>query len=192
MRPFIKLTILLFIATGLQGQESEIDRLIKSELKMTFPSIYFKHGSTDFAPMPYPADSCFKFIANHFKDNINSLVIWRDTLENEELTNKRIEKLKDSLRKYIKHEKIKIHSMGNEQKVSRRTIATTSDSSKIKYLITLNSVFDISKTRPGNEASVKSHKKWQLPCWLNWQLNKAGRKRCKTERQIIRTQTKHK
>ncbi len=186
MQTFAKLTlILLLLSTRLLGQDSEIDRLMKGELKMTFPSIHFKHKSTDYATMPYSADSCFKFIANHFKGNINDLEIWRDTLETEELTNKRIEILKVGLRKYLKHGKIEIHSMENEQKVSRHTMAMTSDSTKIKYLLTLNSVFDISKTQTQNTTAIKPHKVSHLPCWMNLRLNKAGRKRCKMERSII-------
>ena len=67
---FAKLTILLFITTVVQAQEPEIDRLMKSELKMTFPSIYFKHNSTEYTTMPYSADSSFKFIELLFIENL--------------------------------------------------------------------------------------------------------------------------
>ena len=168
MQPLAKLILLLlFISPGLQGQDSEIDRLIKSELKMTFPSIYFKHNSTDYAAMPYTVDSCFKFIALHFKDNINSLVIWRDSTETEKLTNERIEKLNSGLRKHIPSGKIDIHSMGNAQKISRRTINMTSDSTKIEYLLSLNSVFDISKTHFPPEKKNKKKKRQRL-IWTGW------------------------
>ena len=64
MRTFTKfILIILFTTTVLCAQDSEIDRLMQSELKMTFPSIYFKHNSTDYATMPYKIDSCFKHIA---------------------------------------------------------------------------------------------------------------------------------
>lgn len=148
MRAFVKLVLaLFFISHGLQAQEAEIDRLMRNELKMTFPSVYFKHNSTDYAPMPYTADSCYKYIALHFKENINSLVIWRDSAETEELTSKRVEKLKQGLRKYIPSGTIEIHSMGTEQKVSRQTIRMIADSMKVAYLLSQNSVFDVSKTR---------------------------------------------
>lgn len=114
---------------------------------MTFPSIHFKHGSTAYANMPYSVDSCFKYIAFRFDENSNSLVIWRDSTESEALTIKRIKKLKFALQKYLRTNEFQIYSMGAEQKVSRHTIKMTSDSSKINYLLALNSVCDISKTR---------------------------------------------
>lgn len=199
MQTFKKLTIILFLSTRLHGQDAEIDRLIKSELKMTFPSIHFKHKSTDYAPMPYSTDSCFKFIANHFKDNINGLVIWRDTLEKEELTNKRISILKADLRKYIKNGKIEIQSMDGAQKVSRQIITMTSDSTKIKYLLTLNSVFDISKTRSPKDKSIALNhylrpKIWCWNCWITgFHMDKTSRNLRKMERykkKKLKTQNK--
>ncbi|MBN8693071.1 MAG: hypothetical protein J0L69_07720 [Bacteroidetes bacterium] len=166
---------------------------------MTFPSIHFKHKSTDYAPMPYSTDSCFKFIANHFKDNINGLVIWRDTLEKEELTNKRISILKADLRKYIKNGKIEIQSMDGAQKVSRQIITMTSDSTKIKYLLTLNSVFDISKTRsPKDKSTALNHylrpKIWCWNCWITgFHMDKTSRNLRKMERykkKKLKTQNK--
>jgi hypothetical protein len=167
MRTLIKLTIFLFVSTITRGQEAEIDRLIASELKMTFPSIYFKHNSADFTTMPYSVDSCFKYIAHNFDKSVNSLVIWRDSTETEALTNKRIAKLKAGLRKYVRDNIIEIHSMGNNQKVSRQTINMTSDKTKIKYLLSLNSVFDISKTRiPPKEPQKKKSRRRLV--WTGW------------------------
>lgn len=179
MQTFTKLTIFLFLSATLHGQEPEIDRLIQSELKMTFPSIHFKHNSTDYASMPYSIDSCFKYIAFHFDENMNSLVIWRDSAETESLTIKRIKKLKLALKKYLQTKEVEFYSMGNAQKVSRQTINMTTDSSKIKYLLTLNSVFDISKARLPFETK-KSHilrpKIWCLNCWKHgFHMNKRGR-----------------
>jgi hypothetical protein len=169
MRTFTKLTLILFLSTKLFAQDNEIDRLIQSEFKMTFPSIYFKHKSTDYAKMPYSADSCFKYIASHFDESINSLVIWRDISETEGLTIKRIKKLKSALRKYLRTNKFEVYSMGHEQKVSRQTFKLTSDSSKIKYLLTLNSVFDISKSRKPttqNQTGTSAHIMHpRLFCW---------------------------
>jgi len=180
MQTLTKLTIVLFfLSIRLHGQESEIDRLIQSELKMTFPSIHFKRNSTDYTSMPYSVDSCFKYIAIHFDESINSLVIWRDSTEAESLTIKRVKKLKSTLNKYLRNEEFEIYSMGDEQKVSRRTINMTADSSKIKYLLTLNSVFDISKTRlpfKTKESHVLHPKIWCGNCWKNgFHLNKRGR-----------------
>ena len=45
-----KLIFLLVVsATILRGQNTEIDKLIDGELKMTFPSVYFKNNSTEYA-----------------------------------------------------------------------------------------------------------------------------------------------
>jgi hypothetical protein len=181
MQIFAKFIILLFISAGLKGQDSETNRLIKGELKMTFPDIYFKHYSTDYAPMPYTADSCFNYIALHIKD-INDLVIWRDSLETEKLTKQRIKKLKAALCKHKETRHVYIESMGQEQKISRRTIEASADSAQMKYLLSLNSVFEIAKTRLPNNPSINAHKVWHLPCWMNWHLNRTGRKRCKMER----------
>jgi hypothetical protein len=189
MRTLAKLTIiLLLLSTKLIGQDSEIDRLIQSELKMTFPSIYFKHNSTDYAPMPYQVDSCFKHIALHYNDIMNSLVIWRDSSEKEELTIKRIAKLKLSLSKYIRKGEIVIHSMKNEQKISIRTINMTSDPTKISYLLSLNSVFDISKTRfPKDKSPALDHylrpKIWCWNCWrTGFHMDKTSRNLRRMER----------
>ncbi len=157
--------IILLVSTKLFAQESEIDRLMQSELKMTFPSIHFKHQSADYATMPYSVDSCLKYIASNFDENVNSLVIWRDTLETEALTNKRIKKLKTALKKYLKTKEFEIYSMENEQKVSRHTIKMTTDDTKINYLLTLNSVFDISKTRRPFSKKLSHLYRPKLFCW---------------------------
>lgn len=115
--------------------------------------------------MPYSLDSCLKYIASRFDENINSLVIWRDTAETEDLTIKRIKKLKSALKKYLQTKEFEIYSMGNEQKVSRHTIKMTTDSSKINYLITLNSVFDISKTRRPLTTKQSHLYRPKLFCW---------------------------
>ena len=171
MSTFTKLIlIILCTITELRAQDSEIDRLMQSELKMTFPSIYFKHNSTDYATMPYKIDSCFNHIAFNYNRDINSLIIWRDTNETEALTNRRINKLHKEFRKYIKVGSVEIHSMGKEQKISRRTIKTTIDKVKINYLLTLNSVFDISKTHiPSIKVERKKEKKG-IPhlVWTGW------------------------
>lgn len=158
--------LLLFLAPRLNAQEDEIDRLMQSELKMTFPSIYFKHNSIDYATMPYTVDSCFKYISLHYKDYINAMVIWRDSAETELLTSERIEKLKAGLRKYIPSGKIEIRSMGNQQKISVQTIRMTNDSTKIAYLLSMNSVFEISKT--GFPPEKKVVKKKRRLVWTGW------------------------
>lgn len=171
MKSLIKLLIIiLFIPTRLEAQEHEVDRLIAGELKMTFPSIYFKHNSTDYADMPYKVDSCFKHIALNYDKNLNSLVIWRDSLETEELTSRRIKKLNSEIKKYIKGGAIEIYSMKERQKVSRRTISMTSNEAKIDYLLTLNSVFDISKTRIAHKQIKKKKERKAIPhlVWTGW------------------------
>ena len=156
MRSFFKLIILfLFISIGLKGQNTEIDGLIARELKMNFPSIYFKHNSLDYAAMPYTVDSCFNYIAQHIND-IHDLVIWRDSLETEKISQQRIKKLKAGLSKYKETRKIYIESMRKEQKISRHTIEMGSNTTQIEYLLSLNSVFDIAKTH-----FITKRKWWQ-------------------------------
>ena len=186
-----KLIFILLLSTKLCGQDASIKtRHDVGELKMTFPGIYFKHNSTDYATMPYIVDSCFKYIALHIKD-ISDIVIWRDSLETEKLSQQRIKKVRIALSKY-KVKGIYIESMKKEQKISRHTINAIADSTQIKYLLTLNSVFEIAKTRLRNETMVNANKKWHVPCWMNLQLNKAGRKRCKMERKINKSKTSEK
>lgn len=109
---------------------------------MTFPSIYFKNNSTDYAVMPYTVDSCFKYIAGHIK-YLNDLNVWRDSSEVEPLTHKRIKKIRADLSKYTSTN-LNIRSMGDAQKISQRTIYTGTNASQIQYLLSLNSVFDVS------------------------------------------------
>lgn len=157
------------------------------ELKMTFPSIYFKHNSADYAVMPYTVDSCFKYIAHHFDKNINSLVIWRDSAESEALTKTRIKKLNAELKKYISKGKPQIHSMEGLQKISRQTIALTTDSVQINYLLTLNSVFDFSKTRFSKEdPSSKLSHLYRPKIWC-WSCIKSGFHMDKKSRALRRT-----
>jgi hypothetical protein len=174
MREKTKKIMLVFFAgcTLFQAQVKNADDWLNTGgFKMTFPSIYFKHNSTDYATMSYTVDSCFKYIALHFKDNINCLVIWRDSLEAEELTNQRIKKLKLQLHKYTSCNRVDVYSMGEEQKISRRTINKCVDPARIEYLLSFNSVLDISKTRfPSKRKwSIKSHvdlpRPWCLACW---------------------------
>jgi hypothetical protein len=137
--------ILFVFATGLRGQYSGIDRLIEGELRMTFPSIYFKNNSTDYASMPYTVDSCFKYIAANIK-NLNSYVIWRDSAETDQLTESRIKRVKTDLNKYTSSDKIHFHNMREAQKISRRTVDESVDDKQGQYLLSLNSVLDVSGT----------------------------------------------
>ena len=164
------LLILLVCTSRLLAQGPEIDNRLKSgELDMTFPSIYFKHNSLDYAEMPYSVDSCFKYIAAKI-EYLNSLVVWRDSSETDQLTYKRIQKLRAGLNKYTKV-KPNIVSMGKAQKISQRTIYTDTDSAQIQYLLSLNSVFDVSGTRLPNKKKLKNKSHVELPrpwcfnCW---------------------------
>lgn len=159
------------LSISLHSQVAEIDRLMQSTLKMTFPSIYFKHNSTDYATMPYTADSCFKYIAAHFSADVTQLVIWRDSAETEELTAQRIKILKEGLKKHLRKGKIVIISMEDEQKVSRQTIRMTNDSVKINYLLSFNSVMDFSNTNFPVKKKTGDHIDHPqincLACWAN-------------------------
>lgn len=161
---------LVVCTTMLHGQVKQTDGWSSSgELKMTFPSIYFKHNSTDYAKMPYTVDSCFKYMALHLKD-IYSFTVWRDSSETEDLTNERIKKLKEGLNKYIPSKKIDTHSMGDKQKISRKTVDRGVDYEYIEYLLSLNSVIEISKTRYREKKRKKIPHEvlprlWCLACW---------------------------
>lgn len=159
------LVICLFITTQLLGQNLEIARLSDAGLKMSFPAIYFKHNSINYAAMPYTVDNCLKYIALHFNKEIKTLLIWRDNSESEKLTKKRIKRLTSDLRKFIPSGKIKIQSMKNRQKISKETIGATTDNAAVEYLIGLNSVFEISKTRIIQD---KKTKHWPHLVWTGW------------------------
>ena len=162
------LSLLLIFSAKLYAQETVLDKQITGELKMKFPGVYFKHNSTEYAKMPYTADSCFKYIAKHMKD-IYSYVIWRDSSETEELTNKRIKKIKSDLNKFISYGKVEIHSMGADQKISRQTINLATNDEQRRYLLSLNSVFDISTRRISvrKKNHIERPRIWCLNCWTS-------------------------
>lgn len=170
---------LLLVANVLFSQNNDLNRLPDKELQMTFPSIYFKHNSTNYADMPYKVDSCFKHIALHFDQNINSLVIWRDSLETEALTKARIKKLSAQLKKHLRKNNFEIISMADQQKISRYTLQKTDEQTNRDYLLSLNSCFDFSKTKVPLK-TTNSHiirpKIWCKDCWKNgFHLDKKSR-----------------
>ncbi len=135
----------------------------EGELRMTFPSIYFKHNSTEYADMPYPVDSCFIFIQKNIKD-IKSYVVWRDSGETEQLSGQRMKKIRAGLSKYTKAQ-IKVLSMGKEQKISRYTINHNTKHSRL-YLLSLNSVFDVYTTKTRKEMKMSTHiQRPRIWCW---------------------------
>jgi hypothetical protein len=163
---FLIFLFLLLFACCFQAQENEIDRLMESELKMTFPSIYFKNLSADYATMPYTADSCFKYIAKN-KNDIHSLVLWRHATENDQLTLNRARKIETELKKFMP-EKMEIISMGTAQKISQKTIKEASDSLQTQYLLSMNSVLDVPKTKNGGRKARKFRNHIESPrlfCW---------------------------
>ncbi len=153
LRIFTILVLLFIFTSSLHAQNPEVEKLLEGELKMTYPSIYFKHNSEEYAAMPYPVDSCFKYIASHLK-YLNSIVIWRDSSETEFLTNARIKKLQRDLNKYPPFGYVDIKSMGNAQKISQRTIKKASTDQQLQYLLSFNSVLDVS-------GAVRHRKKWR-------------------------------
>ncbi|HXD93044.1 MAG TPA: hypothetical protein VNX01_07505 [Bacteroidia bacterium] len=166
-----KLFLILFIiATRFFAQDTEIDGLIKGELKMTYPRVYFKNNVTDYAAMPYSTDSCFKYIAANLKA-VRSFVIWRDSSETEQLTTKRIKKLKADLHKYTPSAKIYIESMKAAQKISQFTIKKSNSFEQTQYLLSLNSVFDVYTTGVlaekdlGKKSHVYHPRFWCFNCW---------------------------
>jgi hypothetical protein len=169
----LKVKIFLFLVyatTGLNGQAVETSKPIDNEIKMTFPSIYFKHNSLDYALMPYTVDSCYKYIANNIND-ISDFVIWRDSKESKYLSSERIKKLKIEINKYTPSSKIDIEIIGNGQKVTQRTINEGMDENQIQYLLSLNSVFDIARTGSStiNKLNKRNHKFYpKIWCWKCW------------------------
>lgn len=198
MQLSVKLIVFLLFSVKLCAQGLEVrTRIDIGELKMTFPSIYFKHNSTDYAEMPYTVDSCLKHIATHIKD-VTGKPIWRDSLETEQLTNERIKKIRSDLGKYTSS-KLGIHSMKQAQKISRRTIKLGTDPEQTDYLLSLNSVFDIAKTRFPKTYS-NNHGLWIFgtcyKCVLgnifihgSW-LNKGGREHCRMDRKLTKNSVK--
>jgi hypothetical protein len=175
------LFIFFIVAGGLRAQSTEIDGLIKGELVMTYPRVYFKNNSSDYAKMPYTVDSCFKYIATNLKD-IKSFVIWRDSSEGEQLTSKRIKKLKTDLNKYIPTTKIYIESMKGTQKISQLTIKKSISTEQTQYLLSLNAVFDVytTGTLPEKDVGKKSHiyhpRFWCFNCWRAHRFSKDYRR----------------
>ena len=171
----LKIVIVFFvISKALVAQNATSEGL-----KMNFPAIYFKTKSTDYNSMPYTTDSCFEYMAAHY-NYITSFVIWRDSNETNQLTAKRIKKLKTDLSKYPQLATITIHNMGKAQKVSRNTISQT-DSVQAQYLISFNSVFDINETDvPVKISNKKSHiehpRFWCFNCWRNHRFSKDYRR----------------
>ena len=182
----ISILLFCFSGTALICQDAEINRLIQGELKMNFPGIYFKHKSMEYANMPYTVDSCIKYIAKH-AHNINYMVIWRDSIETENLTKQRINKLKSALSKNKETRNVYIESMGDQQKISRKTIQQCKDTTQKNYLLSLNSVFEIASTKLTRKNKFKSHifypRPWCISCWQNGLYIKTRIRLRKMERQ---------
>ncbi|MCW3075840.1 MAG: hypothetical protein JWO32_449 [Bacteroidetes bacterium] len=117
------LVILLFNPAMIQAQPGN------GELIMTFPSIYFKHNSAEYAIMPYTVDSCFKFITANIKF-LNSYPIWKDSSETELLTNKRIKKLKDDINKLRPTGKLNINLWEINKRFRSKQLEITSTLNK--------------------------------------------------------------
>jgi hypothetical protein len=155
------LLIFLVCSLSLYGQKNRI----QPELSMTYPNIYFKHNSLEYAAMPYTVDSCFKYIAVNIK-NLYSLDIYRDSAETDQLTNKRIKKLNTDMHKYLSLGRLNIKPAGKAQKFSQLTIYNGSDSTQIQYLLSLNSVFDVSASLMKKKVKLKKFKKKKCHCCL--------------------------
>jgi hypothetical protein len=159
-RTYRLLFLFIYFYSHFRAQNQEIGtRLNNGELKMNFPGIYFKHNSAEYAQMPYSVDSCFIYIAKHFED-LKSYVLWRDSLETEHLTSKRIHKLQQSMKTYTAIGSVHIQSMGKAQKLSRRTLNLAANSKQSQFLLSLNSVFEVSGTLPPASSKRKKF------CWF--------------------------
>lgn len=172
------LFILFFYTQSLLAQNLELEKLLEGELKMTYPSIYFKHNSDEYYPTSYTVDSCFKYIAGHIK-HLNSIVIWRDSSETEFLTNARIKKLKHDLNKYTPSGNIDIESMGNEQKISQRTIKKATNDEQFQHLLSFNSVLDVSGAIRHRKKWKRTHVEGRIFCIECWQRGVFFQKKAK-------------
>ncbi len=183
MKRFL-IQFLLFISTTvLRAQNPEVEKLLEGELKMTYPSIYFVHNSTDYAAMGYTVDSCFKYIASHLK-YLNSIVIWRDSSETEQLTTGRIKKLKLDLNKYVPSRNIDIESMENQQKISQRTINKATTDKQKQHLLSFNSVLDVSGAIRHRKKWRRTHVDGRIFCRECWQRGVFFRKKVKKKEDV--------
>jgi hypothetical protein len=180
-----KIIFLLFFATTtLHAQNAEVEKLMEGDLKMTYPCIYFVHNSTDYAPMPYPVDTCYKYIASHIK-YLNSIVIWRDSSETEYLTESRIKKIKLDLNKYTAFGNVDIESMENEQKISQRTIRKATNDKQLQYLLSFNSVLDVSGAIRHRKRWRRTHTQGRIFCIQCWRRGAFSRKKVKKKPGLI-------
>ena len=174
--------LFLFITAKLSAQNAEVENLMQGDLKMTYPSVYFVHNSTDYAPMSYPVDSCFKYIASHIK-YLNSIVIWRDSSETEYLTESRIKKIKLDLNKYTAFGNVDIESMENEQKISQRTIRKAANDKELQYLLSFNSVLDVSGAIRHKRRWRRTHAEGRIFCIQCWRRGAFFHKKVKPKKQ---------
>jgi len=118
--------------------------------------------------MPYSVDSCFKYIATKIKE-LNSYPVWRDINEKERLTYFRIKQLQADLVKYLPANNIRFQSMGAAQKISKQTIQKA-DTKQAQYLLTLNSVLDVSGALKNKNSKEKKQRRG-IPrlVWCGWQ-----------------------
>ena len=172
------LFLLLLTTNSLHSQDPEVEKLLEGELKMTYPSIYFVHNSTDYAEMGYNVDSCFKYIAGHIK-YLNSIVIWRDSSETEQLTGARIKKLKLDINKYVPSRNVNIESMEDLQKISQRTINKATTDKQRQYLLSFNSVLDVSGAIRHRKKWRRTHVEGRIFCMECWQRGVFFRKKVK-------------
>lgn len=177
------LSSFLLLTTTLSAQNPEVEKLLEGELKMTYPSIYFVHNSTDYAEMGYTVDSCFKYIASHIK-YLNSIVIWRDSSETEQLTGARIKKLKLDINKYIPSRNVDIESMEDLQKISQRTINKATTDKQRQYLLSFNSVLDVSGAIRKRKKWRRSHVEGRIFCLECWQRGVFFRKKVKKKEEV--------
>lgn len=164
----VKTLSFILLTFSLHAQNPEVEKLLEGELKMTYPSIYFVHNSTDYAEMGYTVDSCFKYIAGHIK-YLNSIVIWRDSSETEQLTGARIKKLKLDINKYVASRNVDIESMEGLQKISQRTINKATTDKQRQYLLSFNSVLDVSGAIRKRKKLRRSHVEGRIFCMECWQ-----------------------
>lgn len=161
-------SLILFLFSEFQVNAQTAD--IPGEQKMTFPSVYFRSNSVEYAEMPYTADSCYKYIAGHKKNEIGYLIVWHDPSEPDVIASQRLDKVKAEIAKYHPAGKIRIVFMNEGNKISKETLEKARTTDEKKYLLMLNTSIDYSPTRTNkNQGTYYNHiwypRPWCLACW---------------------------
>jgi hypothetical protein len=144
--PFNSITVIHFDIAQYDQKLSDVTSSNQQDaFIMTYPNIYFKLNSTEYAKMPYSVDSVFKCIVTGIKNKGTlSLSIWRDSVETEQLSKKRIIKFKHDLNKYIDSDKIIIQLCPYSWQSTAEVLKKGQNPAMYKeYILTLSSMIEV-------------------------------------------------